>query len=75
MPTKIEQLYSHFTNDFIGELQSDDFYAFFSNMVKSGKNNMTLNEKYVERNVDMRWVEAIEDTVIPLDNIIRNPNR
>ncbi len=75
MATKIDELYARFMIDFVGELQSDAFYSYFTNMMKSGNNVMTLNEKYVERNVDLRWVEAIENTIIPLDTIIRNPNR
>ncbi len=73
--SKIEDLYYRFINGFVEDLKSDEFYEYFTNMVKSGKNNIMLNEKYVERNIDIRWVEAIEDTIIPLDNIIRTPNR
>ncbi|MBR5250466.1 MAG: hypothetical protein IKV38_00395 [Clostridia bacterium] len=73
--SRIEDLYFRFINGFVADLKSDEFYDYFINMVKGGTNNMTLNEKYVERNIDIRWVEAIEDTIIPLDNIIRNPNR
>ncbi len=73
--SKIEDLYYRFINGFIEDLKSDEFYEYFTNMVKSGSNNIMLNEKYVERNIDIRWVEAIEDTIIPLDNIIRTPNR
>ena len=73
--SRIEDLYYRFINGFVADLKSDEFYDYFVNMVKGGTNNMTLNEKYVERNIDIRWVEAIEDTIIPLDNIIRTPNR
>jgi len=31
--------------------------------------------KKLNKNIDMRWVEVLEDCIIPLDTIIRNPRR
>ena len=72
---KIEKMYDRFTDGFLGELRGDDFFEFFMNSLKSGERNVYLYEKYIERNVDLRWVEMIEQTIIPLDTIIRNPRR
>ena len=72
---KIENMYDRFTDDFLGKLRTDDFFAFFMNAIKSGERNVYLYEKYIERNVDLDWVEMIEQTIIPLDTIIRNPRR
>ena len=72
---KIEKMYDRFTDDFLGKLRTDDFFAFFMNAIKSGERNVYLYEKYIERNVDIAWVEMIEQTIIPLDTIIRNPRR
>lgn len=72
---KIEELYSRFTEGFLTDLQSDEFFAFFLNALKSNQANVSLYEKYLERNVDIRWVEMIENAIIPLDTIIRTPMR
>ncbi len=72
---KIEQTYDRFTDGFLADLRSDEFFAFFMNAIKSGERNVYLFEKYIERTVDLRWVEMIEQTIIPLDTIIRNPRR
>lgn len=72
---KIEKMYDRFTDGFLGDLRADEFFAYFMNAIKSGERNVYLYEKYVERNVDLRWVEMIESTIIPLDTIIRNPRR
>jgi hypothetical protein len=72
---KIEKMYDRFTDDFLSELRTDDFFAFFMNALKSGERNVYLYEKYIERTVDIAWVEMIEQTIIPLDTIIRNPRR
>ena len=72
---KIEMMYDRFADGFLGELRTDEFFSFFMNAVKSGERNVYLHEKYIERNVDLAWVEMIEQTIIPLDTIIRNPRR
>ncbi len=73
--SKIEELYSRFTDGFLAKLQSNDFYTYFLNSVRAGECNVSLYERFIERNVDFRWVEMIENTIIPLDNIIRTPQR
>lgn len=73
--SKIDGLYHRLVDGFMQDLQSDDFYAYFLNAIKSGENTVSLNERFVERNIDLRWVESIENAIIPLDNIIRNPQR
>ena len=72
---KIEMMYDRFADGFLGELRTDEFFSFFMNAIKSGERNVYLYEKYIERNVDLAWVEMIEQTIIPLDTIIRNPRR
>ena len=72
---RIEKMYDRYTDGFLGELRTDEFYEFFMNSIKSGERNVYLYEKYIERIVDLAWVEMIEQTIIPLDTIIRNPRR
>lgn len=51
--TKVENLYLNFKRGFLAELQSDDFYNYFLNALRSGERNVSLYEKFVERNVDL----------------------
>ncbi|MBE6604861.1 MAG: DUF2357 domain-containing protein, partial [Ruminococcaceae bacterium] len=73
--SRIEELYGRFTDGFLAQLRSDDFYQYFLNSMRAGEKNVSLYERFIERNVDFRWVEMIENTIIPLDNIIRSPQR
>lgn len=73
--TQIEEYYDQFTKGFISELSSNAFHEYFLNSVRSGVCNISLYEKFVERNVDMSWVEMIEDSIVALDTIIRTPDR
>ena len=73
--SKIEDLYYRFTNEFLGELNSNEFYLYFLNSLKSGSAGVNLTEKYIDRKVDIQWIEKIEDTIVHLDSVIRNPLR
>lgn len=54
---------------------NDEFHDVYTNSIKSGINNFSLYQKYMNNIIDPKWIEAIEDCIIPLDNIIRNPMR
>ncbi len=73
--TKIEKFYRSYTDSFLPELQRNEFYGYFLNSVRSGACNVSLYERYIERIVDLRWVEKIENTIVALDTVIRNPQR
>ena len=73
--SKIEDIYGRFACDFLTELRSDEFYTYFMNAVKSGERNVLLHERFIDRDIDVRWIEMIENTIIPLDTIIRTPQR
>ena len=73
--SKIEDIYGRFACDFLTELRSDEFYTYFMNAVKSGERNVLLHERFIDRDIDVRWIEMIENTLIPLDTIIRTPQR
>lgn len=75
MNESAELIYSLYTEDFISLIQSEDFYTFFIKAIKSGKNELSLSQRYTENQIDSKWVEAIEAAIIPLDTIIRNPRR
>jgi len=73
--TQLEEYYQQFTQNFLGRLTSADFHQYFINAIKSGECNISLYEKFVERTVDLSWVEMIEDSIVALDTIIRTPQR
>lgn len=75
MNSNSNQKYLELKENLINALQSDEFYELFNNSIKSGKNNFSLYQKYMNNIIDPSWVKAIEDCIIPIDNIIRNPMR
>ena len=75
MNLDFELLYNIYTQDFISLVQGEDFYTEFMNKAKSGNTEVSYMHRFIDKQIDLRWVEAIEEAIIPLDNIIRNPRR
>lgn len=75
MTLDFELLYNIYTQDFISLVQSEDFYTEFMNKAKSGSSEVSYMHRFIDKQIDLTWVEAIEEAIIPLDTIIRNPRR
>ncbi|MGN0536845.1 MAG: DUF2357 domain-containing protein, partial [Acutalibacteraceae bacterium] len=68
--------YSRWYNGFsemMGAFDSDELYESLYSLILSGNNVFSLNNKVMEKAVDISWVEAIENGLVHLDNVIRNP--
>jgi len=75
MSDKIQELFEQYHQSFLSAVNSDDFFTYLMNAVQSGDNEMSFLMKKLNKNIDMRWVEVLEDCIVPLDTIIRNPRR
>ena len=75
MTLDFELLYNIYTQDFVSLVQDEDFYTEFMNKARSGNSEVSYMHRFIDKQIDLTWVEAIEDAIIPLDNIIRNPRR
>ncbi len=75
MSDKVQELFEQYHQSFLTAVNSDDFFTFLMNAIQSGDNEMSFLMKKLNKNIDMRWVEVLEDCIVPLDTIIRNPRR
>ncbi len=75
MANSIDNIYSEYVNGLGASIHNDAFCQYFLRCLQSGKNEMGISQKKVERKLGGQWLDMIEDTVLSLDNIIRNPNR
>ncbi len=75
MTLDFELLYNVYTQDFISLVQSEEFYTEFMNKARSGNSEVSFMHRFIDKQIDLTWIEAIEEAIIPLDNIIRNPRR
>ncbi len=71
---RMAETYSRYAA-FLSRMSGTDFFEFFENSMLSSPMSIKFYERYMERRIDSRWLEAIEAAIIPLDNLIRNPRR
>lgn len=51
------------------------YYDFMYEAISSGHNNFSQFNRFFEKKIDIRWVEAIERCIMPIENILRNPRK
>ena len=56
-------------------LKQESFYAPYMEGIVKGKNTYTMSQRFKKKIFDLDWVEAVEDAVIALDTIVRNPRK
>ena len=67
--------YNQYVENINKMLTSENFYADFQKKLKVARPVIKLNRKKRAKTFDMEWVEMIEDSIISLDNIVRNPRK
>lgn len=58
--------------DIFGE---DELYEAVVQLVESSKNSFAMNRRIMAKAIDVSWVEAIENGLVHLDNVLRNPRK
>lgn len=56
-------------------LKQEDFYDTYMEGINKGKNKYTIAQRFQKKKFDLDWVEAIEECVVSLDTIVRNPRK
>ena len=71
-------MYGEWYEDFkktVGELGDDELFDSLDALLKSSRNTFAFNRKLMAKAIDVSWVEAIENGLIHVDNVLRNPGR
>ena len=72
---KVSELYGEYQLMMKSLVEGDDYYRHLMEAISAGDNRFSLFNRYFEKKIDLRWVDAIERCIIPLDTIIRNPRK
>ncbi len=51
----------------------DELYGSLDSLLRSSRNTFAMNRKLMAKAIDVTWVEAIENGLIHVDNVLRNP--
>ena len=74
----MNEKYSEWYQDLQGSLeamQENAVYDDLNRLVDTGRVTVSMNRKVMEKSIDVSWVEAIEDGLLHLDNVVRHPSR
>ena len=69
----IDPIYKKFTRGVLRAISSTDFYEFFMDAISKADNEFQFSNRKLEKAVDQRWVEEIENALPAIQNIIGNP--
>lgn len=69
----IDPIYEKFTRGVIRAIGSTDFYEFFMDAVSKAENEFQFSNRKMEKYIDLKWIDAIEDCLEGFQNIIENP--
>ncbi len=56
-------------------LKQEDFYGTYMEGINKGNNKYELTQRFQKKKFDLDWIETIEECIVPLDTIVRNPRK
>ena len=68
-------LYKKFLTRTMNTLTGDDFYEYFMKVIESGVRFYGQKNDMMVKTIDEVWVKAIDECMIPLENIIKKPRK
>lgn len=74
MSNVYQKWYKNFVET-MGIASEDELFDAFHSLLLSGQNTLALNRKVMSKSIDVTWVEAIEEGLIHIDNVLRNPRK
>lgn len=71
-------MYNDWYEDFkeaVAAFGDDELFGSLDELLKQSRNTFAFNRKLMAKAIDVSWVEAIENGLIHVDNVLRNPSR
>lgn len=69
----IDHIYRRFVRGISRAIGSTEFYEFFMDSISGARNEFQFSNRRVIKSVDLKWVEAIEEALDGMQNIIASP--
>lgn len=71
--TLIDSVYKKFVRGVTRSIGSTEFYEFFMDSLSKAQNEFQFSNRRLIKNIDLRWVESIEEALKAMQNIIASP--
>jgi hypothetical protein len=69
----IDPIYEKFVRGVTRAIGSTDFYEFFMDAISRAQNEFQFSNRKMIKNVDLTWVDAIEEALEALQNVVSSP--
>lgn len=56
-------------------LKQEKIYPAYMSSISDGKNDYSISQVYTKKNYDDSWITTLEECIVPLDTIVRNPRK
>ncbi len=70
-----KQKYQEYADKIVSLLRDDQFYHSYKARIEKGHNTFETVRRRHKQIIDMTWVNAIEECIVSLDTIVRNPRK
>ena len=74
----MNSFYNDWYEDFkkaVAEFGDDELFGSLDALLKQSRSTFAFNRKLMAKAIDVSWVEAIENGLVHVDNVLRNPSR
>ncbi|MBR4200409.1 MAG: signal peptidase I [Oscillospiraceae bacterium] len=62
-------------HEYIEIFGEEEVYSALESLLRASRNSFGLSKRLMEKVIDVSWVEAIENGLLHLDNVLRTPRR
>lgn len=69
----IDPIYEKFTKSVLRSIGSTEFYEFFMDTVSHARNEFQFSNRKMEKFIDTKWIDALEESLEGFQHIIENP--
>jgi hypothetical protein len=69
----IDPIYEKFVRGVTRSIGSTEFYEFFMDSISRAQNQFQFSNRKMIKNIDMTWVDAVEEALDAMQNIVSSP--
>ena len=75
MANTLNDLYLKYTNKVVSSLEKDRYFQYMFEMLAAGDNRFQHSSQVMHKQIDEKWLNAIEESLDSINNIIEKPRR
>ncbi len=69
------KVYEEIVYQIFNLLKQHNLYPKYMESIEGGKNDFKISQVYTKKNYSTEWLDTIEDCIVALDTIVRNPRK